>query len=195
MSIAHLLDDFGSLVRGKPLLLTDILLEEERLEAFENGYQAGWDDCVKSQIEDGRRITADLAQNLQDVSFTYEEAHAEIMAMMHPLLQQITTSVLPALSHATLAPRVTEILHDLLASHGRQRVQIVAGPQDLRILQQLTVDMSDLSIEMAEDPTLAGGQVYLRLGESEHALDMQDVLRRIEQAISGFFMEQRKEVA
>ncbi|EAQ24183.1 FliH/SctL family protein [Roseovarius sp. 217] len=195
MSIAHLLDDFGSIARGKPITLTDVLLEEERLEAFEKGYRAGWDDCVKSQIEDGRRITADLVQNLQDFSFTYEEAHAEILAMLHPLLQQITTSVLPALSHAMLAPRITEILTDLIATHGRQQVKIVAGPDDRMILQTLSADLPELSIEVTEDPTLASGQVYLRLGDREHALDMQSVLQGIEQAISGFFMENRKAVA
>ena len=195
MSITHLLDDFGSITQGKPVTMTDISLEEERLGAFEKGYQAGWDDCVKFQVEDGRRITADLVQNLQDLSFTYEEVHAAIMGMMHPLLQQMTTAVLPALSHAMLAPHITEILHDLLATHGRQQVQIMAGPEDIPILLRLCTDQPDLSCEIKEDPTLARGQVYFRLGEGEHALDMQDVLHRIEQAISGFFTENRRAVA
>jgi flagellar assembly protein FliH len=175
--------------------MTDVSLEEERLAAFEKGYQAGWDDCVKSQIEDGRRITADLVQNLQDLSFTYEEVHAGIMAMMHPLLQQMTTAVLPALSQAMLVPRITEILHDLIAAHGRQPVRIVAGPDDISVLERLGAELPDLPCEISEDPTLLSGQVYLRFGESEHAIDMQDVLHRIDQAVSGFFMESRKAVA
>lgn len=195
MSISHLLDDFGSAAPGMPVTMTDVALEEERLAAFEKGYQAGWDDCVKSQIEDGRRITADLLQNLQDLSFTHEEVHAGIMAMMHPLLQQMTTAVLPALSHATLVPQITEILHDLIAAHGRQSVQIMAGPDDMPILERLGAELPDLPCEISEDSTLSSGQVYLRFGESEHAIDMQDVLHRIEQAVSGFFMESRKAVA
>lgn len=195
MSIAHLLHDFGALSQGKPVAITDVSLEEERLEAFEKGYQAGWDDCVKSQVEDGRRITADLVQNLQDIGFTYEEVHGEIMGAMQRLLQQITQTVLPPLSHAMLVPQVTEILHDLLETNGRQPVQLTAGPADLAILRRLTAEMPDLACTLAEDQTLASGQVLLRLGESERALDMPDVLLRIEHAVSGFFQQNQRIVA
>lgn len=195
MSIAHLLHDFGALSQGKPVAITDVSLEEERLEAFEKGYQAGWDDCVKSQVEDGRRITADLVQNLQDIGFTYEEVHGEIMGAMQRLLQQITQTVLPPLSHAMLVPQVTEILHDLLETNGRQPVQLTAGPADLAILRHLTAEMPDLACTLTEDQTLASGQVLLRLGESERALDMPDVLLRIEHAVSGFFQQNQRIVA
>lgn len=195
MSIAHLLHDFGALSQGKPVAITDVSLEEERLEAFEKGYQAGWDDCVKSQVEDGRRITADLVQNLQDIGFTYEEVHGEIMGAMQRLLQQITQTVLPPLSHAMLVPQVTEILHDLLETNGRQPVQLTAGPADLAILRRLSAEMPDLACTLTEDQTLASGQVLLRLGESERALDMPDVLLRIENAVSGFFQQNQRIVA
>lgn len=195
MSIAHLLNDFGSLSQGHPVAITDVSLEEERLEAFEKGYQAGWDDCVKSQVEDGRRITADLVQNLQDIGFTYEEVHAAIMGSMQRLLQQVTETVLPTLSHAMLVPQVTEILQGLLELHGRQSVQITAGPDDLAILRRLSGDLPDIVCTMTEDRSLASGQVCVRLGESERVLDMPDVLLRIEQAISGFFQENQRTVA
>jgi flagellar assembly protein FliH len=195
MSIAHLLHDFGALSQGKPVAITDVSLEEERLEAFEKGYQAGWDDCVKSQVEDGRRITADLVQNLQDIGFTYEEVHGEIMGAMQRLLQQIMQTVLPPLSHAMLVPQVTEILHDLLETNGRQPVQLTAGPADLAILRRLSAEMPDLACTLTEDQTLASGQVLLRLGESERALDMPDVLLRIEHAVSGFFQQNQRIVA
>lgn len=195
MSIAHLLHDFGALSQGKPVAITDVSLEEERLEAFEKGYQAGWDDCVKSQVEDGRRITADLVQNLQDIGFTYEEVHGEIMGAMQRLLLQITQTVLPPLSHAMLVPQVTEILHDLLETNGRQPVQLTAGPADLAILRRLSAEMPDLACTLTEDQTLASGQVLLRLGESERALDMPDVLLRIEHAVSGFFQQNQRIVA
>lgn len=195
MSIAHLLHDFGALSQGKPVAITDVSLEEERLEAFEKGYQAGWDDSVKSQVEDGRRITADLVQNLQDIGFTYEEVHGEIMGAMQRLVQQIMQTVLPPLSHAMLVPQVTEILHDLLETNGRQPVQLTAGPADLAILRRLSAEMPDLACTLTEDQTLASGQVLLRLGESERALDMPDVLLRIEHAVSGFFQQNQRIVA
>ncbi|WP_297772851.1 FliH/SctL family protein [uncultured Roseovarius sp.] len=195
MSISHLLDDFGPIAQGTPLAMTDISLEEERLEAFEKGYQAGWDDSVKSQIEDGRRITADLSQNLQDLSFTYEEVHTSVMDMMHPLLQQIIATVLPAVCHATLSSRITEILHDLIDQQDRQPVEVSVGPDDKPILDQLAADLTDVEFEIVEDTALTSGQIFLRIGQNERSVDLQDVLKRIEQAVSGFFLENRKAVA
>ncbi len=192
MSISHLLDDFGSYALGTPVALTDLVLEEQRLEAFEQGYQAGWDDSVKSQTEQARRITADLAQNLEDLHFTYEEAFAAIMTALRPLFEQMTASVLPRLSQATLIPRLIEILHDLARTHGRQPIQLVTAPADIATLEAIVADLTDTTVDLASDDTLADGQIHLRFGEVEHEIDMQDVLRRIDTAISGFFEQNRR---
>lgn len=195
MSIAHLLDDFGAYARGTPVSMTDVSLEEQRLEAFEKGYQAGWDDSVKSQLEDSRLITADFAQNLQDLSFTYEEAYAAIMESLRPLLEQMIGAVLPRLSQDSLAPRLIEILHDMAREHGRQKVEIAAAPTDMALLENLTEEMPDLPITLAEDASLSSGQVYLRFGENEQQIDLQDVLQGIDRALSGFFEQNRKATA
>lgn len=195
MSIAHLLDDFAPVIDGLPVAMTDVSLEEERLGSFEKGYQAGWDDCVKSQIEDARRITADFAQNLQDLTFTREEMHAALMEVMQPLLRQITGAVLPTLSQETLVPRISEILEDLLREAGQQPITIAAGPDDMTVLNRLKTEQPGLDCDIVEDDTLSGGQMYLRIGQIEQVIDMEDVLQRIEQAVSGFFQDHEKVVA
>lgn len=195
MSIAHLLDDFGTYMRGTPVSMTDVSFEEQKLEAFEKGYQAGWDDSVKSQLEDSRRITADFSQNLQDLSFTYEEAYAAIMESLRPLLEQMIGAVLPRLSQEALAPRLIEILHDMAREHGHQKVEIAAAPADMALLENLTEEMPDLLIALAEDASLASGQVYLRFGKNEQQIDLQDVLQGIDRALSGFFEQNRKATA
>ncbi|NCQ24507.1 MAG: flagellar biosynthesis protein [Rhodobacteraceae bacterium CG17_big_fil_post_rev_8_21_14_2_50_63_15] len=192
MSIAHLLDDFGAYARGDFLAISDVALEDARLEAFEKGYQAGWDDSMKSQTEDARRITADLAQNLQDLHFTYEEAFASVLAALRPLFEQVTATVLPRLSAATLGQRLIEILHDLARKHGRQPIQIVGAPADILALESILTDLGDPSVDLTEDDTLVSGQIYLRFGEAEQQIDMQDVLQGIDDAISGFFEQNRR---
>ncbi|MET4128938.1 flagellar biosynthesis protein [Roseovarius sp. MBR-6] len=188
MSIAHLLEEFGDPSDGTPLAMTDVSLEEERLAAFEKGYQAGWDDAVKAQSEDARRITADLAQNLQDLRFTYEEAYGAVMAALRPLLTEMAGAVLPQLARESLAPRIAEMLHDHARAQGRQPIEIAAAPEDLPRLEQLTGD--SLEIALVADDTLAEGQVYLRFGESEAEVDLPGVLAGITAAVSGFFAEQ-----
>lgn len=188
MSIAHLLEEFGDPSDGTPLAMTDVSLEEERLAAFEKGYQAGWDDAVKAQSEDARRIGADLAQNLQDLRFTYEEAYGAVLAALRPLLTEMAGAVLPQLARASLAPRIAEMLHDHARAVGRQPIEIAAAPEDLPRLEHLTGD--GIEITLVADDTLAAGQVYLRFGESEAEIDLPGVLAGITAAVSGFFDEQ-----
>lgn len=195
MTISHLLEDFGESLRGTAISITDITLEEERLAAFETGYQAGWDDAVKSQAEDERRIAADLAQNLQDLTFTYEEAYAAVLNSLRPLLEQMIASVLPPLGRETLAPRLAEILQERVRDHGRQTILLAVAPGDVTRLETLTETLPGLDIALAEDDTLAPGQIFLRFGETEEEINLDSVLRAIEHAVSGFFEENRKAIA
>lgn len=195
MSIAHLLDNFATPGQNQKGPINEVELEEERLMSFDKGYQAGWDDAVKSQVEDGRRITADLAQNLQDLNFTREEIHAAIMEGLQPVLQQITGAALPEMCRLTLVPRISEILGNWLEQEGHQPVSIAVGPEDAPLLDMLITQHPDLDCKMVEDNTLSSGQIYLRIANAERALDMHDVLQRIEQAVTAFFSEHQKAVA
>ena len=193
MSITHLLEDFDETQQGAQVTLTDVSLEEERLAAFETGYQAGWDDAVKAQTEDARRITADLAQNLQDLRFTYEEAHSAVMQALKPLLTQMTTSVLPRLAQESLGPRLAEMLYDLARDQGRLNVEIASSPDDAPRLAHLLEADPAIEATLVEDDTLGSGQVYLRFGEVEHEINLAEVLTGIDTAIRGFFDQHQHE--
>lgn len=187
MSITHLLEDFDAVPDETERTITDVSLEDERLTAFETGYQAGWDDAIKAQADDARRITADLAQNLQDLRFTYEEAHGAVMQALKPLLLQMTTTILPRLAQDSLGPRLAEMLNDLARDEGRLRVEITISSEDAPRLTHLLETDPAIEATLIEDDTLGPGQVYLRLGEIEHEIDLGEVLAGIDAAIRGFF--------
>lgn len=195
MSIAHLLENFDTHTRGIPISITDVSLEEEKLQAFEKGYQAGWEDSLKSQSESARHVTTDLAQNLKDLSFSYEEAYSAIMKALRPLLEQILKSVIPELSQATLVPRLTNILHDMARERGRLKVELVGSSDDFPILEKLADDLAEFDLKLSESETLVSGQVQLKFGEDEHEIDLRAVLQGIETAVYGFFEQNGKVVA
>lgn len=195
MSIAHVLEDFGAYTRGRPVSLTDVSLEEQRLEAFEKGYQAGWDDSVKAAQEDTRRISADLAQNLQDLSFTYQEAYSAVLESLRPLLEQMISAVLPAMMRQSLGAQVVGQLHELARDLGPQPVAIVTAPANITALGQVLQGEQSLTVTLSEDPALSEGQVRIEFGAHEREIDLTDVLARIESSVAGFFEENRKDTA
>lgn len=195
MSIAHLLEDFSAYSDGEPITLTDVRLEEHRLESFEAGYQAGWEDAVKAQSDEARHISADLAQSLQDLSFTYQEARSAVIESLAPLLTQMVETVLPKLAHRHLPGRVADVVKELIAEQGKQRVIIQACPNDIPALETLLSHDPEIDITLDEDGTLTEGQLRIKLGHTEHELDLQAVLGGLERAVSNFFDDEIKETA
>ena len=195
MSVSHLLENFGAYARGTPVALTDVSLEEQKLEAFEKGYQAGWDDSVKAGSDDTRRVSADFAQNLQDLSFTYQEAHSAVLGSLRPLLDQMVSTVLPAIAQKTLGLQLSELLQSLVSEHGAQPVEIVAAPTNIATLEGLLDASDQMAVTAVEEPSMAEGQVYIRFGTQEREINITDVLAAIEQAVAGFYEQDQRESA
>ena len=190
MPVADLLEDFGDSLAATDEAMTDVMIEDQKLDAFERGYQAGWEDSTKAQADSAERISEDFARNLRDLSFTYQEAYAGIIAGMEPLMRQIVEVVLPQIAKDTLAERVAGILMQEIAAHGHQPVELVIAPESAEALRAILPDDPTMPTEIREDSSLAEGQVQLALGTSiEREIDLQEVLGAIGTAVEGFFQE------
>lgn len=190
MAVFDLLEDFAETGTVEGAALSDVTIEDLKLEAFERGYQAGWDDSAKAQRESGVCLAEDFARNLRDLSFTYNEAHAGFVAGLQPLIAQIVAAVLPELAHATLGARVTSLIEEEIAAHGRQPVMLVTAPASAAALQAVLPRDTGFPLEVGQDDTLAEGQVQIRIGEvAEREIDLQEVLGGIRAAVESFFLE------
>ncbi len=106
MSIAHLLEEFDDLGDGaSDISISEMKLEEEKLQAFERGYGAGWEDASKAEAGDREKLTSDFANNLRELSFTYQEAYGQMVRSLEPLLTRIVSSVLPEIARKSLGPQ------------------------------------------------------------------------------------------
>lgn len=195
MSISHLLEDFGSSsFQSQSGGTTEVLKEEQRLEAFEQGYKAGWDDANKAQSDSASQISTEFARNLQDLSFTYHEAFSHVMKAMNPLLQQIVEAVLPAMAQQTLGARVVEQLLNMARTHGEQPASITVSPANLAAMESILEQEMPFPVQVTEDSSMGEGQVELRFGQTEQEIEMDEVLAGIGQAVAGFFQQHEKEL-
>ncbi|QFT95143.1 hypothetical protein FIU86_20000 [Roseovarius sp. THAF9] len=198
MSVSHLLEDFGTLSSGDTIEMTDVLLEEERLEAFEKGYQAGWDDSVKAQEGQAGHVSAEFARAVEDIDFTQKEAFRTILEGVRPLIMQIVETVLPAVARETLSPRLSEIIMQQVAVHGRRTVLVCVAPGQSAALDVADLGEGQVSVSVEEDATLSPDQVQVRFEDgAEQEIDLHDTIARIATAIDAYFTtalaeEQRK---
>ncbi|PJE26658.1 hypothetical protein PSM7751_02789 [Pseudooceanicola marinus] len=190
--IARILEDFGRPDATAPPGLSEEELETIRLEAFENGYKAGWDDAAKAGREEQAHIGADLARNLQDLSFTYHEAHSHMLASVKPLLQEIVGKILPEAARDTLGLRVAEQLEALARERSATAVEISVAPENRAVVDGLAEQDFGFPVRVQSDDTLSEGQVFLRFGEEETEIDLGAVTDGIRDALAGFFAEQER---
>lgn len=190
MSILDRYDDFSELTIGpdSPPGPGQEALENARLEAFESGYQAGWDDASSAHAADKERIAADLAQNLQDMSFTYHEAFAKLTQAMRPLLSKITLSLLPQTLQKSLNAQVMQALDSLIEKQGENAIALTVAPENLNQLQDLLGQELQIPFSLVADPSLVGGQVFLRVNTQERQIDLSAVLARLTEALDAFHL-------
>lgn len=191
MSISHLLESFEGSDRdnARPISMSEVTLEEEKLEAFERGYTAGWDDAAKAQAEDRSRVTSDFANNLQELSFTYNEAYGHLAKALQPVLKQVVDGLLPGIARKSLGPQIMEQLNELAAGVGRQEVEIVVSPANAALMRDLLDRNAGFPVSLIQEASLGEGQAYLRFGENERQIDYGEVLAGIGQAVDAFFHE------
>lgn len=169
------------------VVLDTMALEEAKLASYDQGYSAGWEDAAAAQTDDQTKIGADLARNLQSLSFTYQEARLHVLRAIEPLMQEMVSRLLPVLAREALAPVVLEILMPLAEQMVDAPVSIVLNPAARGPVEELVAKVTSLPITLVEEPSLGEGQVYLRLGAVETQIDLDRATAEIATAVRGFF--------
>ncbi|MGJ8626855.1 MAG: hypothetical protein ACSHXB_07850 [Sulfitobacter sp.] len=195
MSLAHRYHNFSSLpsTDEQPESLNPDNVEDAKLQSFEDGYQAGWEDAVKAHEVAKDRIAADFAQNLQDMSFTFHEAFTKLGQAMKPLLTQIVTKVLPEVTNKIIVAQVLAQITDLMADQSENAIQIAVSPKNLDALTELLSEITNIPFELKGEPALGEGQVYLRVNTDEREINLDALLMGFSNALDAFFQQIEQE--
>jgi hypothetical protein len=179
---------------GEIVTLSQGAIEDARLAAFEQGYTAGWDDAVAAQDQASARLRADLARNLEDLSFTYAEAHRHVLGALEPLLRDMVGKVLPAMARDTLGQIVIEQLLPVARGLAGVPIEVVVCPASRPLVEPLIAASAIVPLAVTEEPTLGEGQVYLRFADRERRIDLDGVIAAIGAAVSDFFQIEQEKV-
>lgn len=168
-------------------------LEDIRMQAYEQGYTAGWDDAAAAQTDDQTRIKSDFARNLQSLGFTFQEARMHVLRAIQPLLLQIISRLLPEMARETLASIALETLMPLADEMADAPVTVVLNPVSRPAVEALLEQATGLPLVVIEEPSLGEGQVYLRMGDNETRIDLDRATASIANAVRDFFDHTEKD--
>ena len=172
MVLSHLYQDFGSPdeTTVSPDTSGNDAQEVARQQAFESGYQAGWDEALKAQEKSEHRIATDFARNLENMTLTYSVAQKVLGAQL-----------------------VTQ-LHDLVEAQSENAIEMVVCPDNEASLRRLLECAVEVPFVMNVDPSLGTGQILLRVNRQEREINLDDVIIGITEAVDAFLAEFTTEV-
>jgi flagellar biosynthesis/type III secretory pathway protein FliH len=162
-------------------------VEEAKVASFEQGYSAGWDDAVAAQQGDQDKIRADLARNLQSLSFTFQDARSHVLQSIRPLILEMVNRLLPEVAREALAPTVLEAVMPLAEELADAPLILVLNPAIRSQVEDLVAQATGLPMAIEEEQTMPDGQVYIRFGTSETKVDLAQVTADIGIAVRAFF--------
>ncbi|MCV2863138.1 flagellar biosynthesis protein [Defluviimonas sp. WL0075] len=167
--------------------VSSVQLEEARLQAYESGFTAGWDDAINAQDEEIARLRADLGQSLRELSLTYAEARGHIQHALEPLLVEMVAKVLPKMAQEALGHLVLEALRPETERLLDVPVRLRAHPENQRTVEEIVIPRADFPLVFEAEPSLSRGQVRLIAGPREVDIDLDRAIAEIGAAVTDFF--------
>lgn len=195
MSLEHLYSDFGS-----PKMMPSIMepqadpLEEVKLEAFEQGFNAGWEDAEKTHGAERSQMNAAVVQRMQDMTFTYHEALSNLTQRMQPLMTDVVTKLVPGVATSSMRAHLMSEIDRLTRNAAEGAIEIAAAPQVVDALREALDDALDAPFNIVADETLGDGQLFLRIAKAEREINIDAIRSGLTQALDAFFEPSRQEL-
>lgn len=174
-------------VQGNTVVLQASEIEDARLQSYELGYAAGWEDAIAATADETGQLTTELANNLQQLAFTFHEARSQVIRNIQPVLTELATRLLPELAREVIAPVVLETLMPLIDDATDQPIVLTLNPASVPAVERLLSQAAGLPVRIHEEPSLGQGQVYLALGDREYRVELDEAVKTIIQAVRNFF--------
>jgi len=170
-----------------PACLMPEEIEDLRLTAFERGYIAGYEDAGRRAETEAAAVQARIAQAIETLNFTYQEARVHCLAGLEPLLKVVIGTLLPATAQAALVPVVIEQLLPLAATQGGRPLRLHVPPGRRDDFSAAFDGLVLPPMQLIEDPQLDDGQAEILSNDDEARIDLSAVVAQVEAALSTHY--------
>lgn len=188
MTITHLLEDFTRNTSGASVEVSESLLEEERLSAFEQGYQAGWDDSLKAAGGTEKETLEAVTKAVSHLATSQLDVHRELLNNLRPFINNLVDAVLPMVLQKSLGTQIKTVIQDYIEEHGNCDIVVSVARGNAAALKEAFSDLSGLSLRIEEEHRMEQSQVSVSFSNSaEQEVNTQDLVRQVKDAVDGFF--------
>ena len=176
-----------------PALLMPEDIEDIRLNAYERGYRAGWEDGGTQADVDAAARRAAIERQIESLNFTYHEARGHVLKGLEPLLQAMIDAVLPAAARASVASVALDQLMPLAHAAIDAPITLRVGRGSLAAFEAAFEGQPLPPLSLVETDDLDDAQAEFTFGSAETRIDLSHAADAIAQAIDRFYRIQSEE--
>ncbi|MFN4057302.1 MAG: hypothetical protein ACK4HW_03850 [Roseinatronobacter sp.] len=147
-----------------------------RNQGYDEGYAAGWQDCVAHTKETSAAQMAATLDALQRLSFTYAEARALAEHQLVEFVETLLQRIVPPVLDAAMPARVSQELETLLRRDPDARLGLRCAPSTAKVLSSIMADLpSNAHITLSEEPAFSPMQVAITGQEQHRMIDLEPI--------------------
>ncbi|WP_282159065.1 hypothetical protein [Shimia thalassica] len=165
--------------------------DDELLDSFEQGYKAGWEDAIRAKAEEKAHVSAALAGNLQELTFTYHDAKTSVLADLGPVLNAVVRTLLPKVAYRSMGERLVEQLLLLAETNSTKDVRISVASTEVVAVSELLPENLAFPVLVTGDASLSPGQAHINFSGREQQIDLDELLTELEKSIEAFDVHTR----
>lgn len=191
MSIAHLLTDFSSRLHDPDLGQSDSV-ETFRLDAFEEGYGAGWDDGAAAVRETQTALRQDVLENLANLSLTQRQAYNTMLSALTPLIQKIGDELIPKIARECFTARLVEIIVAAIKRENLSHLTLSVNPDQIGPIRDiLTEDLCD-TVTLRSSADVPLDHAFVSTEHHDVEFTYHDVIAQISDDLAAFLSQNHK---
>jgi len=151
---------------------------------FKRGYEAGRAAAIEARESATARAIQELSSTLHDMNFGYEEARLHLMGKLRPLLTQLSEIALPEILHLSFGAHLNELVETHFDGLAEECLAISVAPEVANRLKS-GLSSGDPRFVFVPDTSLDAGQAIIKGGDTHVMLDLPDLLKTLQTALSG----------
>lgn len=176
-----------------PVFLVPEQIEEIRLNAYERGYVAGWDDGGAQSEGDETKQRATIARQVEQLTFSYHDARAHVLRAIEPLFAAIFETVIPVAARSSIVPLVIEQLLPMAHAAAEMPITLRIAEGSRQAYEVAFEGLILPPLNLVEADTLAEGQAEFSFEATETRIDLTHAADTIRRAVNRFYQIQFEE--
>ncbi|GAB4261070.1 MAG: flagellar biosynthesis protein [Pararhodobacter sp.] len=173
-----------------PVFLMPEEVEELRLNAYERGYGAGWEDAGRQADAEESARKAAFARQAEQLTFTYHEARGHLLNALRPLLTAMLERVIPEAARVSVVPMVVEQLMPLATASLEAPITLRIAPGSRADFDAAFEGLVLPPLDIVESADLAEGQAAFTFEALETRIDLDHVAESLRRAVERFYQLQ-----